>query len=144
MGFLFRQEGNIAGQLAEVVFEVGDVVDEHEAEGDLFSFVMPDVREAGGVGVLDGVGEVAVEGEEEGEDLGPGQEVVALEGDPLGLLVAGEDELGRELEADEALVVVGAGVDEVADGFPAWTTCRGRGGGRLCEVTWRRVGARRG
>ena len=77
------------------MFEVADVVDEHEAEGDVFAFVMPDVGEAGGVGVLDGVGEVAVEDEEEGEDLGPGQEIVVVEGDPLDLLVPGEDELGR-------------------------------------------------
>ena len=81
------------------------------------AFEEPDVREAAGVGVFDGVGEVAVEGEEEAEDFRPGFEVEALEADALVLLIAGEGELGRELEADEALEVVGAGVDEVADGL---------------------------
>ena len=47
--------------------EVADVVDEHEAEGDAFVSVVPDVGEAGGVGVLDGVGEVTVEREPEGD-----------------------------------------------------------------------------
>jgi len=38
------------------------------------------VGEAGRVGVLDGVGEVTVEREPEGDDFGPGEEVVALGG----------------------------------------------------------------
>jgi len=103
--------------LAEVVVEVGDVIGEDEAEGEGLALEEPCVREAAGVGVLDGVGEVAVEGEEEGEDLGPREEIVALEADPVVLLVAGEGKLGVDLKADEALEVVVAGVDEVADGL---------------------------
>jgi hypothetical protein len=41
--------------LAEVVFEVDDGVDEHEVEGDVFAFVVPEVGEAGGISVPDGV-----------------------------------------------------------------------------------------
>jgi hypothetical protein len=107
----------VVGELAEVVFEVADVVDEHDAESDALAFVGPDVRQATGVGVFDCVDEVAVEGEEEREDFGPGFEVEALELNALLLLIAGEVELRRELEAEVALEIVAAGVDEVADGL---------------------------
>ena len=103
--------------MAEVVFEVADVVDKHDTEGDAFVLVRPDVGEAAGVGVLDGMSEVAVQSEEEREDFGPGFEVEALKLDALLLLVAGEVEFRRELEADEALEIVGARVDEVAYGL---------------------------
>jgi hypothetical protein len=103
--------------LAEVVVQVGDIVGEDEAEGEGLALEEPGVREAAGIGVLDGVGEVAVEGEEESEDLGPGKEIVALEADPVILPVAGEGELGVDLEADEALEIVVARVDEMADGL---------------------------
>jgi hypothetical protein len=54
-----------------VMVEVAEVVDEDEAEGEVFAFEEPGVGESGGVGVFDGVGEVAIEGEEEREDFGP-------------------------------------------------------------------------
>jgi hypothetical protein len=108
---------HVVGELAEMVFEVADVIDEHDAEGDALALVRPDVRQASGVGVFDGVGEVAIESEEEREDFGPGFEVESLESDEFLLLIAGEVEFARELEAEETLEVVGAGVDEMADGL---------------------------
>jgi hypothetical protein len=53
----------VAGELAQMVVEVADVVDEDEAEGEALAFMQPDMGEAGGVCVFDAVGEVAVEGE---------------------------------------------------------------------------------
>ena len=126
--------GNIAGKLAEMVFHVADVVGENKCEGEAFAVVQPDVVEAGEVGVLGCVGEVAVEGETEGENLRPRFEVEALEADAIVLLVAGEGEFRRELHADEPLEIVAAGVNEVADGLLrrplAWgkRLCGGFGG----------------
>ena len=111
MEFL-RVEG---GELAEMVAEVGDVVLDEEAEGERAVGGVPEAREVGGVDVLDDVGEVEVDDAPGFEELVPAAEVVALDGDPGLLRVAGEMEVGVELEADETLVVVVGGVDEVAD-----------------------------
>jgi hypothetical protein len=125
---------DIAGQLTEVVFHVADVVSEDKGEVKAFAVVQPDVVEAGEVGVLGCVGEVAVEGEKEGENLRPRFEVEALEAEAIVLLVAGEGEFWRELHADEPLEIVAAGVNEVADGLLrrplAWgkRLCGGFGG----------------
>lgn len=114
-----------------MMVEVADVVDEDEAEGEALVVVQPDVGEGCGVGVLDGVGEVTVEREPEGDDFGPGKQVEALQADPIVLLVAGEVELGSKLQADEALQVVVGRVDEVADGLlrGPFAGSEGSGGG---------------
>jgi hypothetical protein len=77
-----------------VVVEVAEIIDEDEAKSEAFAFEEPSIGEAGGVGVFDGVGEVTVESEPETKDLGPREEIVALEADPLVLLVAREGEFG--------------------------------------------------
>jgi hypothetical protein len=87
----------VAGELAKMMIEVADVVDQYETEGETLVIVKPDVSEAGGVGVLDGVGEVTVEGEPEGDDFVPRKQVEALQADPIVLLVAGEVKLGSVL-----------------------------------------------
>jgi hypothetical protein len=112
--------------LAKVVIHMADVVRKDKCERKAFAIVQPDVEEAPGVGVLDCVGEVEIEGEEEGENFRPGFEVESLEADALVLLVAGECEFRRELHADEALEIVGAGVDEVADGLLRGPLARGQ------------------
>ena len=55
-----------------MMVEVADVVDQDEAKGKALVVVKPDVGEGRGVGVLDGMGEVTVEREPEGDDFGPG------------------------------------------------------------------------
>src|SRR6202012_1191597 len=79
-------------------------------------------------------------------DFGPGFEVEALQADALLLLIAREGEFRRQLQADEALEVVRAGVDEVADGLlrgPLAGSARLGGdlGGEVAELA---LGAREG
>jgi hypothetical protein len=97
---------------------VDDVVFHEEEEGG--GGVVADEAagvDGGGVGVLDDVGEMEVVAAPEFEEVVPVEFVVVLRGDPLVLLVGGEDEFVGELAADETLVVVGGGVDEVAEDF---------------------------
>ena len=65
--------------------------------------------------MLDGVGEVTVEREPEGDNFRPGEQVEALQADPVVLLVTGEVQLGIDLQSDEALQIVVGRVDEMAD-----------------------------
>jgi elongation factor P len=105
-------------ELLEVVFEVRDVVEDEVGEG--HGGVVPDG--AGGFGFVgrdvgDDVGDVEIEAGPEGDELGGIGSGVVLDGDVGGLVVAGEIETGLGEGADEALVVVGGGVDEVAEEF---------------------------
>lgn len=117
-GFTGRHLGVAGGdpstQGGEMMAHVGDVVLDEEAEGEGSSGDGALVPEAGRRDVADGPDEVFVEGEPEGENLGPLAFAVVLEADPGVLGVAGHG-LGGDLQADDAAEVVDGGVGEVAD-----------------------------
>jgi len=77
------------------------------------------MSEVSSVGVLDRVGEVAVEDEKEADDVRPGPAIVALHVNPFDLLISGEGEPRGELKADNAVEIVVAGIDKVADSLLA-------------------------
>ena len=64
---------------------------------------------------LDYASEMQVEESPECDELGPRGRLILLRHHPCFLLVPQEYEIVRELGAHEALMVVGGGVDEVAD-----------------------------
>ena len=63
--------------------------------------------------------EMQVEERPKRHQLAPRSLAVALSAHPRVLVVRGADQLVRELRPDEALMIVGCGIDQVADDFLA-------------------------
>ena len=70
-----------------------------------------------GIGLLDGVGQMLVQGAPEGKHLMPRKQVVVLHADPASLVIAGQIERGLQLEPHDALLVIHGGVAEMTEGL---------------------------
>jgi hypothetical protein len=85
---------NQRGDLREVVAQVHDVVGHDVVEGVAGVAGVPDMGQSRGIEMLDDVGEVAVEGGPEDDEIGPRAGCIVIAGDPLVLLLAGKLQLG--------------------------------------------------
>ena len=95
-----------------------DVIDHDVRKGDRRAAADRDRRLEGGFSrVAHDVEEVAVEGRPEGDQVGPGLGDVVLRGNPGLLVIAGVVDRRGDLAANEALMIVAGGVDEVAEHF---------------------------
>src|SRR5262249_6523209 len=100
------------------MLQVIDVIDEQPGQGDFGPAADPTGRTPALFRHAPGdVEQVRVERPPEVDQVGPAGRLVALDADPLLLLVAGEVLPGSDLAPDEALVVVRGRVDQVAEDF---------------------------
>src|SRR5207302_175051 len=107
-----------AQRLAQVMLQVIDVIHEQPRQGDFRTAADPTGRPPALLRHAPGdVQQVRVVGPPQVDQFRPPGRLVALDADPLLLLVAGEVLPGGDLAPDEALVVVRGRVDQVADDF---------------------------
>src|SRR4051794_13996814 len=95
------------------------IVDQQKAETDPVAFKDPGVGEMSRICVLNCVSEVAIQIEEESDEIRPGAAVVSLHVNPFHLLVCGKGEPRRQLKSYDSMEIIVAGVDQVADGLLA-------------------------